>query len=64
MSKEEEEDTSKPIPDQIFEEMISDVRKHPEFDTELVKKVEKLYANGGLQKATKIIETIIPELES
>jgi hypothetical protein len=57
----EKEKTTKPIPDQIFEEMMSDVRKHPEFDTELAKKVENLYANGGLQKAAKIIEIIMPE---
>lgn len=57
----EKEKATKPIPDQIFEEMMSDVRTKPEFNDEMVKNIESLYASDGLKKAAKIIEIITPK---
>ncbi len=55
------EKAAKPIPEQIFDKMMSEVRKKPEFNGELVKALEELYANDGLAKGPKIIEIIKPK---
>ena len=62
MSKEEK--STKPIPEQIIEAMIADIRHKKEFDEQLIQRIEGLYKSGSLKRAESIIEAIMPNTEA
>ncbi len=58
-----ENKTSKPIPDQIMEEVLSVIRKQKDFDDETIDGLESLWRGGDLKRAERIINVIKPKSE-
>lgn len=58
-----EENASKPIPDQIIEEVLSVIKKQKDFDAEIINGIEKLRRSGELKRAERIISVIKPDSE-
>lgn len=58
-----ENNASKPIPDQIIEEVFDVIRKEKDFDGEIIDGLEKLWRSGELKRAERIIRVIKPESE-
>lgn len=58
-----ENKTSKPIFDQIMEEVLSVIRKHKDFDNETIDGLESLWRGGDLKRAERIINVIKPKSE-
>lgn len=60
---EKETNVSKPIPDQIIEEVLSVIRKQKDFDDETMTAIEGLWKGGELKRTEKIIMVIRPGSE-
>lgn len=58
-----ENKTSKPIPDQVMEEVLSVIRKQKDFDDETIDGLESLWRGGDLKRAERIINVIKPKSE-
>ena len=59
----EEKSSSKSLAEQIVEETLTGIKKHEEFDDKSVQELMKLYENGNMKRAERIIEVIKPKSE-
>lgn len=55
-----ENNVSKPIPDQIMEEVLVLLKKQKDFDDQTIADIEGLWRDGGLKRAERIIRVIRP----
>lgn len=58
-----ENNVSKPIPDQIIEEVLGLIKKQKDFDDETIDNIERLWRSGELKRPERIIRVIRPGSE-
>jgi hypothetical protein len=52
------DDLSKPLVEQIYDELFANIEKHDEFNEETIKTLKQLASKGELKKPAKVMEAI------